>query len=63
MDEKDTFMKNLANLLKVKTIITITIIAASTAGFLRGLVPVDLYMAMATAIVTYYFTKSDNKGE
>ena len=56
---ESTIVKNLANLLKVKTIITITVITASTVGFLKGLVPVELYMAMATSIVTYYFTKKD----
>ena len=54
---------NIANLFKVKTIITIMVLGALTAAFLKGVVPVELYASIATAIVTYYFTKKENKEE
>lgn len=50
---------NLANLLKVKTIISLTVIGATTAGFLTGLISGETYMALASAIVTYFFTRKD----
>ena len=54
---------NIANLFKVKTIITIMVLGALTAAFLKGVVPVELYASIATAIVTYYFTRKENKEE
>ena len=55
---------NIANLLKVKTIITITVISFLTVGFMKGIVPSELYASIAMAIVTFYFTKKeDNKNE
>lgn len=54
---------NAANLIKVKTLITLMVLGALTAAFLRGIVPVELYASIATAIITYYFTRADNKKE
>lgn len=51
--------ENIANLLKVKTIITIMVLGALTIAFLDGIVPVELYASIATAIITYYFTKAE----
>lgn len=59
----EKLLANVANLLKVKTIITIMVIGALTVAFLNGLVPVELYASIATAIITYYFTKAENKKE
>ena len=50
---------NIGNLFKVKTIITIMVFGALTAAFLKGVVPVELYASIATAIITYYFTRND----
>lgn len=55
------FFVNIANLFKVKTIITIMVLSALTYGFVVGKVPVELYMGIVTAIVTYYFTKAEVK--
>lgn len=57
----DTFIKNLANLIKVKTVITFTIIAGVTYGFIIGSVQSETYCAFAGSIITYYFTKSEEK--
>lgn len=50
---------NIGNLFKVKTIITIMVLGALTVAFLKGVVPVELYASIATAIITYYFTRND----
>jgi hypothetical protein len=57
----DTFIKNLANLIKVKTVITFVIIAGVTYGFITGTVESETYCAFAGSIITYYFTKSEGK--
>ena len=54
-----TFTKNLANLIKVKTLITLTIIAGVTYGFIIGMVQSETYCAFAGSIITYYFTKRE----
>ena len=54
---------NIGNLFKVKTIITIMVLGALTAAFLKGVVPVELYASIATAIITYYFTRSEKADE
>lgn len=53
----ETLGKNIANLLKVKTIITLTITFAITYGFIVRMVPVELFAAYAGSIFTYYFNK------
>lgn len=50
---------NIAELFKVKSIITLTIIAAITYGFVVRIVPVELYASYAASIVTYYFMKKE----
>jgi len=57
----DTFIKNLANLIKVKTVITFVIIAGVTYGFVIGTVQSETYCAFAGSIITYYFTKREDK--
>ena len=54
-------LTNIANLFKVKTIISIVVIVAMTVGFLTGLVPVEVYAPLATAVMTYFFTRKDVK--
>lgn len=55
----ETFKVNLANLIKVKTLITLTIVAALTYGFLTGLIDGEKFMIVAIMVVTYYFNKKD----
>lgn len=57
-----TFTENLANLIKVKTLITLTIMAGVTYGFIVGMVQAETYCAFAGSIITYYFTKKDSLG-
>ena len=60
-EAKVKFITNIANLFKVKTIITLTVISAATYGFIKGLVPGELYATYVASIITYYFTKEKDK--
>lgn len=51
------FGSNIANLFKVKTLITLGIIGAMCYGFLKGLITSEMFAAIAGSVVTYYFTK------
>lgn len=53
-------LKNLADLLKVKTIITLVIVGGVTYGFIIGTVQSETYCAFAGSIITYYFTKKES---
>lgn len=55
----EKWINNIAELLKVKSLITLTITAAITYGFVKGFVPVELYASYAGSIITYYFTKKE----
>ncbi len=59
----ETFKTNLANLIKVKTLITLTIIATLTYGFVAGMIDGEKFMTIAIMIVTYYFNKTDTPNE
>lgn len=52
---------NLANLLKVKTILSLCVIITTCILTFRELISVEAFMAIASAIITYYFTKKENK--
>ena len=56
-----TFLTNLANLLKVKTILSLSVILTTCILTFKGIISVESFMAIASAIITYYFTKNDNK--
>lgn len=55
----EKWLNNIAELFKVKSLITLTITAAITYGFVNGFVPVELYASYAGSIITYYFTKKE----
>ena len=61
MEELKLLLRNLANLVKVKTIITVIVITALTVAFLNGSVQVEVYAPFAATIITYYFTKNETK--
>ena len=48
---------NLANLLKVKTIISLCVIITTCRLTFEHIISVEAFMAIASAIITYYFTK------
>ena len=54
------FKKNLAALIKVKTLITLTIVAVLAYGFVVGKIDAEKFMIVAVTVITYYFNKIDN---
>lgn len=56
------FLKNLAALLKVKTIITLVIIAVLAVLSINGSIEPDKFLTIATMVVAFYFgTQSEKK--
>ena len=55
----EKFIKGLAGLFKIKTLITLAIVFVLCFMTLRGLEMPDAFLMIATAVVTYYFC-SDN---
>lgn len=53
------FIKNLANLIKLKTLMSLLVISVTSYGFVVGKVSSELYIAITMAIITYYFTKQE----
>ena len=49
------FIKNLANLVKVKTIVTMTVIAVFAVLALRGDITPDNVMVIVSTVVAFYF--------
>ncbi len=54
-----TILENIAKLFKVKSIITLMLISAITFGFIRGDVTSEVFVSLASSVVTYYFTKNN----
>ena len=59
----DIFMKNLANLIKVKTIVTLVIIAVFAVMSVRGDFAPELVMTVITMVVSFYFGTQSEKRE
>ena len=56
------FIKNLANLIKVKTIVTLTVIAIFAVLALRGDITADNVMVIVSTVVAFYFgTQTEKK--
>jgi hypothetical protein len=49
------FMKNLANLIKVKTIVTLTVIAIFAVLAFRGDISADNVMVIVSTVIAFYF--------
>ena len=49
------FLENLAALIKVKTIVTLAVIAVFTVLALRGEIAPDQVMIVVSAVVAFYF--------
>lgn len=58
-----TFIKNIANLFKVKTILSLCVIITTCVLTFKGIISVEAFMAIASAIITYYFTRTEKKEE
>jgi hypothetical protein len=59
----ETLLTNVANLLKVKTIITLTVIIAVSVLAVKGKEIDAAYLTIAGTIIAFYFSKSDSKKE
>lgn len=55
-------MTNLANLLKVKTIVTFSVIAVFAALAIRGEISADKVMIIVSSVVSFYFGTQHEKG-
>lgn len=49
------FIKNLANLIKVKTIVTLTVIAIFAVLAFRGDITADNVMVIVSTVIAFYF--------
>lgn len=61
MNGKQTLGTNIANLLKVKTILSISVILTTCILTFHKVISVEAFMAIASAIITYYFTKPEKE--
>lgn len=58
------FIKNLANLIKVKTLVTLVVITVFVVLALRGNISPDNVMIIISMVVSFYFgTQHEKKGE
>ena len=60
-DNMNDFWKNLAALIKVKTIVTLVVIGVFAALALSGAIPSDTTMAVVTMVVAFYFGTQSKK--
>ena len=57
-------MKNLANLIKVKTIVTIIVLAVFAVLSLKGDISPDNVMTITASVIAFYFgTQHEKKGK
>ena len=57
------FLKNIANLIKVKTIVTLVVMAVFTVLALRGDITADNAMIIIGMVISFYFgTQHEKKG-
>jgi hypothetical protein len=59
----ETLKKNLANLIKVKTFVTLAIVAVFTVLALRGDISPDNVMVIVSSVIAFYFgVQHEKKG-
>ena len=59
----EQFKKNLANLIKVKTIVTMAVIAVFAVLALKGSIAADNVMLIVTSVISFYFGTQHEKNE
>lgn len=57
------FIKNLTNLIKVKTLVTITVLIVFAVLALRGDIVPDNVMVIVSTVVAFYFGTQHEKGQ
>ena len=55
------FLKNLAALLKVKTIVTLTVMAVFTYLAIKGIITADNVMIVVSTVIAFYFGTQHEK--
>lgn len=57
------FLKNFANLIKVKTLVTLVVVSVYAVLALTGKINVDNVMIITSMVVSFYFgTQAERKG-
>lgn len=56
------FLKNLAALIKVKTIVTLVVIAVFAVMALKGTIASDTVMTIVASVIAFYFGTQHEKG-
>lgn len=56
------FLTNIANLIKVKTVTTLAVIAVFVTLALRGSISSDNVMIIVTSVISFYFGTQHEKG-
>ena len=54
---------NIANLFKVKTILSLGVITTMCILTIKNIISVESFMAITSAIITYYFTRKNDEKE
>lgn len=54
-------LENIANLFKVKTILSVSVIITTCILTFQKVISIEAFMAIASAIITYYFTKKEGE--
>jgi Mn2+/Fe2+ NRAMP family transporter len=54
-------LTNLANLIKVKTLVTLTVMAVFTILSLKGQISADNVMLIVSTVIAFYFGTQTNK--
>ncbi len=57
----EKFLLNIANLFKVKTILSLTVIITTCILTFKNIISIEAFMAIASAIITYYFTRKESE--
>ncbi len=56
------FLKNLANLLKVKTIVTLAVMTVFSTLAIKGTITADNVMIVVSTVIAFYFGTQHEKG-
>ena len=54
-------LENMANLIKVKTIVTLTVVTVFAVQAFRGVISADNVMLIVTAVISFYFGTQHEK--
>lgn len=55
----EVLFTNLAELLKVKTLITLMTFGSATYMFVKGALPIEVYAPLITMVATFYFQRKE----